>query len=315
MAIASLVIPVIAAALLSYLLCSNASAISKKVGLQDIPDERKTHKQATPLMGGIVLLVAFAPVVLGVILANADPVRVFSLSVWLAVIVGMTFVGILDDRHSLSPRIRLIFSFLIFGLAAYIAPIYNVWVLDFEFVEFRLGLGTRSVAILFTILCCVGLVNAINMADGKNGLVVGLCIGWLVLLALRAHASFYPIICVLLAVLVVLLIYNLKGRLFLGDGGAYGFAAAIGVLSIAVYNSPGTHAARAMAAEEIMLLFAVPVMDSVRLAYQRVRNGSSPMAADRNHFHHCLMDKYGWPQGLFIYWAISLSLGIFALLI
>jgi UDP-GlcNAc:undecaprenyl-phosphate/decaprenyl-phosphate GlcNAc-1-phosphate transferase len=297
---------VVAAALLTFALCQFAMQIGQKFNLLDVPDERKKHKKITPLMGGVVLLMAFVPTAIALVIGTAEPSHYSKLSIWLAAMAGMTVVGILGDRHSLSPRLRLILSFLIFGIAAYIEPIYNVRVLDFEHPAFTLGLGTRGIAIVFTVICCVGLINAVNMADGKNGLVIGLCIGWLALLSLRSPPMFLPLIAVLAAVLIVLLMFNLAGRLFLGDGGAYGLAAAMAILAIAIYNSPGVHATRALAANELMLLFAVPALDSCRLTYKRLRRGQSPMAADRDHFHHHLQDRLGWPTGLIAYWVAAL---------
>lgn len=280
--------------------------IASQFNLLDVPGDRKKHKHVTPLMGGVVILTAVVPAMLVLTTYVAPPNHIFKLLVWIGVLIGMTVVGIFDDRHSLSPRLRLLASFGLFGIAAYIEPIFNVRVLDFEYPPFSLGLGTREIAIAFTVLCCVGLVNAVNMADGKNGLVIGLCIGWLALLALRAPEFTYPFIGLLILVLIVLLMFNIQGKLFLGDGGAYGLATAIGVLAIAIYNSPGTHATRSMTAEELMLLFAIPVLDSFRLTYKRMKRGQSPMAADRDHLHHHLQDKLGWPKGLFIYWISAL---------
>jgi UDP-GlcNAc:undecaprenyl-phosphate/decaprenyl-phosphate GlcNAc-1-phosphate transferase len=297
---------IVAAAFVTLVLCRFAMPIATYFNLLDVPGDRKKHKHVTPLMGGVVILTSIVPAMLALIMCAAPPNHIFKLLVWTAVVVGMTIVGILDDRHSLSPRLRLVASFGLFGIAAYIEPIFNVRVLDFEYPPFSLGLGTRGFAIAFTVLCCVGLVNAINMADGKNGLVIGLCIGWLALLALRAPGFMIPFIGLLTLVLIVLLIFNWRGKLFLGDGGAYGLATALGILAISVYNSPGGYATRAMAAEEIMLLFAVPVVDSFRLSYKRIKRGQSPMAADRNHLHHHLQDRFGWPIGLIIYWAVAL---------
>lgn len=299
---------IVAAPLLAYLLCRLAMPIASQFNLLDVPGDRKKHKHVTPLMGGLVILAVIVPAMLALIAFATQPNHMFKLLVWTLAVVGMTIVGILDDRHSLSPRLRLIASFGIFGVAAYIEPIFNVRILDFEFPSFSLGLGTRGIAIAFTILCCVGLVNAVNMADGKNGLVIGLCIGWLALLAIRAPGLTLPFIGLLVVVLAVLLAFNLHGKLFLGDGGAYGLATAIGVLAISIYNSPGHHATRAMAAEEIMLLFAVPVLDSFRLTFKRMRRGQSPMAADRDHLHHHMQDRFGWPAGLFMYWLVAIGL-------
>lgn len=294
------------AAVVAFALCCYALAIGQRFGLLDVPGDRKKHTHTTPLMGGVVILAAIMPAAFAIIAFVAPEAHRDKLLVWSAIVAGMTVVGILDDRHSLSPRVRLLASFAIFGIAAYIEPTFNVRVLDFEYPSVSLGLGTRSIAIAFTILCCVGLVNAVNMADGKNGLVIGLCIGWLMLLATRAPNNMLPLISVLLAVLSILLAFNLRGKLFLGDGGAYGLGAAIGAIAIAIYNSPGPHATRAMAAEELMLLFAVPVFDSFRLTFKRLKRGQSPMAADRDHLHHHIQDRFGWPMGLLIYWALAL---------
>lgn len=301
---------IVAAVCVAFVLCRFAMPIAAQFNLLDVPGDRKRHKNVTPLMGGVVILAVIVPATLALIAFTTPSNHMFKLLVWTMSVVGMTIVGILDDRHSLSPRLRLVASFGIFGVAAYIEPIFNVRVLDFEYPPFSLGLGTRGIAIAFTVLCCVGLVNAVNMADGKNGLVIGLCVGWLSLLALRAPSFMYPYIGLLTVVLIVLLIFNWQGKLFLGDGGAYGLASALGVLAISIYNSPGTHATRAMAAEEIMLLFAVPVLDSFRLTYKRIKRGQSPMAADRDHLHHHLQDRFGWPMGLIVYWLVALSLSL-----
>jgi UDP-GlcNAc:undecaprenyl-phosphate GlcNAc-1-phosphate transferase len=219
----------------------------------------------------------------------------------------MALVGLGDDRHSLSPRLRLIISFAVFAIAAFIDPTFNVRVLDFIYPPLSLGLGTWWLAIIFTVICCVGLLNAINMADGKNGLVLGLSLGWLAILSFRAVDTLLPLIGLLACVLVVLLVFNLKGKLFLGDGGAYAIATAIALLAIMVYNTPGTAMVRAVSADELVVLFAVPVGDSFRLTYKRWRQGRSPMSADRDHLHHHLQDKFGWPIGLLVYWLASLA--------
>jgi UDP-GlcNAc:undecaprenyl-phosphate/decaprenyl-phosphate GlcNAc-1-phosphate transferase len=299
----------ILSALITLLLCLNAKRVSAALGILDLPDERKLHSTATPLMGGVALQFGFLPIAAAILFLYLSSAWTIPILVWLACICAMTLVGIADDRQSLLARDRLLISFLVFGSAALVDPIFNVRILTFHFFGVELGLGTGWLAVLFTTVCCVGLVNAINMADGKNGLVIGLCLGWTILLALRAPLPLLPIIGSLIAVLLVLLFFNLRGRLFLGDGGAYGFASAIGLLAILTYNSPGSHFGRAISADELMLQFAVPVVDAFRLTVVRLRRGQSPMAADRDHFHHHLQDRFGWPGGLIIYWLVAILPG------
>lgn len=290
----------------AMLLCVNAASLSNWLRLVDIPGDRKIHRVATPLMGGLVLFLAFIPSAIISVLLFSSERWVPSLLIWLGSIGVMALVGIADDRHSLSPRVRLLIAFAVFVAAAGFDPTFNVRVLDFEYPRLSLGLGTWWLAIIFTMICCVGLVNAVNMADGKNGLVISLCMGWLALLATRAPLALLPVMLLLAIALAVLLGFNIRGKLFLGDGGAYGLATAIGLLSIMIYNSAGPHTVRAISADELMALFAIPVVDSFRLTYVRLRQGRSPMSADRNHLHHHLQDRFGWPRGLVVYLLMAL---------
>jgi UDP-GlcNAc:undecaprenyl-phosphate GlcNAc-1-phosphate transferase len=291
---------------LTYALSIRAEKLGRSLGLMDVPNARKRHAKPTPLLGGLALVLVFLPMALAV----AGHINGGDFSrpglVWVLSVAGMALVGMMDDRQAISPRMRLLASAAIFALAAYFSPTFSVGVLDFEFPDLVIGLGNSGLAIAFTVLCCVGLVNAVNMADGKNALVIGLCLGWLFLLTPRAPIAIIPYIGLLVASLAVLLAFNKDGRLFLGDGGTYGLATALALLTIAIYNSPGEHGTRAISADEIMMLFAVPVLDAFRLSWKRVRRGQSPMAPDRDHLHHHLQDHFGWPLGLFIYWLVAL---------
>jgi UDP-GlcNAc:undecaprenyl-phosphate GlcNAc-1-phosphate transferase len=297
-----------AGVLMAILLCFNAQRICISLDLMDIPAGRKKHAAPTPLMGGVVLLGAFVPVALICIVAFASERWLGSLLIWVGCVSVMALVGLGDDRHSLSPRLRLVISFAVFAAAAAVDPTFNVRVLDFNIPPLTLGLGTWWLAVIFTVICCVGLLNAVNMADGKNGLVLGLSLGWVAILATRAVGPLLPFIGLFSAILMVLFVFNMRGKLFLGDGGAYAIATAIGLLAIMIYNTPGTEALRAISADELVLLFVVPVADSFRLSYKRLRQGRSPMSADRDHLHHHLQDRFGWPAGLLAYWVLSMVL-------
>ncbi len=251
---------VLAASVIATLvICFCAKRLCGFFNLMDVPSGRKQHKAATPLVGGIALLAVFVPASILCIVSMASDRWLSSLLIWVLCVAVMAIVGLADDRHSLSPRLRLFMSFLVFALAALADPTFNVRVLDFALPKLSLGLGTWWLAVIFTVICCVGLLNAINMADGKNGLVLGLSLGWLTILSVRAAEPLLPLIVLLACVLSVLFAFNLKGSLFLGDGGAYAIATAISLLAIMVYNTPGTEMLRAVSADELVILNAVPV--------------------------------------------------------
>ena len=288
------------------LLTRYAWPVCARLGLIDLPDARKQHARATPLLGGPALITIMLPLALLATWLSplSGDIALLHLA---ATTAGVALVGILDDRRPLSARMRVGLAFLLFGGLALFNNAFLVRRLVFPFLGFQFGLYYEWVALLFTVVCCVGLVNAVNMADGKNGLVLGLCIGWLGLIMARSTAGDIPFMAVMLAGSISLLVMNLRGRLFLGDGGAYGLAAAIGLLTIRSYSSHLEDPSTGLSAEAVVLLFFVPVFDSFRLTFARLARGQSPMAGDRDHLHHHLQNRFGWPNGLYIYLLMALA--------
>ncbi len=85
-------------------------------------------------------------------------------------------------------------------------------------------------------MCLVALQNAVNMADGKNGLVIGLSLIWIAALAAYAPVQLTPILIVLAIGLRITMVFNLRNKLFLGDAGSYALSVVIGALTIYAYN-------------------------------------------------------------------------------
>ena len=296
----------LACAIATLALCYHARLVATKLKLLDVPGARKFHARATPLMGGLSLALIVVPINVILVLLLSPVAWQPTLLLWLGCVIIIALLGLADDRHSLSANGRLIISMLVFCGAAIIDPAFNIRALSFRYLDFGFGLTSDWFAVIFTTICCVGLVNAVNMADGKNGLVIGLCLGWLAFLSLSLPSVLLPLALIFIVSLIVLLLFNLNNLLFLGDGGSYGFSAAIALLTIFAYNGSGPEPAGNMSAEQIVLLFCVPVLDAFRLAYRRIRSGRSPMSPDRDHLHHHLQDRFGWPLGLVIYLILAM---------
>jgi UDP-GlcNAc:undecaprenyl-phosphate/decaprenyl-phosphate GlcNAc-1-phosphate transferase len=302
----SMIIVCLACMSATWLLCYVARPLTAKLGLLDVPGERKFHARATPLLGGLALTLIIVPINVALVVFTLPSSLQPTLLLWLGCVAIIATLGMADDRHSLSANGRIAVSMLVFAGAAIIHPAFKVRILTFEYLPIAFGLITDWFAVVFTTICCAGLVNAVNMADGKNGLVIGLCIGWLAFLSLSLPVILLPLSLIMIASLCVLLLFNLKGLLFLGDGGSYGFSAAIALLTILIYNGAGPVPAGTISAEQIILLFCVPILDAFRLVFKRMRNGRSPMSPDRDHLHHHLQDRFGWPAGLVIYLLIAM---------
>lgn len=306
-----IVLWVLGPALGTFILCQFASPLCGKLRLIDKPDSRKLHPVPTPLMGGLALLFVGLPALFLNLFANPAPENTNSLLLVLGLATAaMAIIGLADDRHDLTARDRLLTSFLVFLSVGVFDPRFVVRTLNFQTFGIEIGLINGPIALVCTMIFCVGFVNAVNMADGKNGLVTGLCLGWLTFLGTRAPASMLPPIVAFGSVVAILFLFNIRGRLFLGDGGAYGLATAIALITIATYNTPDVHSGRALYADEIVLLFAIPVFDAVRLVISRLSKGKSAMAADRDHLHHHLLARFGWPTGLVAYHFLALLIPI-----
>lgn len=290
------------ALIFSWLVGRNASRLGRAFGLLDFPDlsgGRKQHANVTPLVGGLAVALS---VLAGTALVyfGADNSRSVEahLAMFAFAVAGMYLIGLTDDRFALGPKIRLALAFLVLLLVVLYAPDFSLPFLRFSWsgnTWFLNNLGDG-----FVLLCLVGLLNAVNMADGKNGLVTGMCLIWGAVLLVHSPALLTPVLTATLVALAVVMAFNMRGRLFLGDGGSYALSGIFGLLAIYVYN----HEFAAFRADHVAALFAVPVFDTIRLMSVRAARGQSPFAGDRDHLHHHLALRWGWPRGLYVYLAL-----------
>ena len=282
--------------LVAFLVGHFAQPLGKALRLLDFPDivgGRKLHADITPLVGGLgvigaALLAIAALVVLQVPPASAATLLWFSITVF-----GMFVVGAADDRFGLTAPFRLAFGTALLLLAIAQVPDFQLNFLLFA-GQGQLVLMPGLIGVGFTLLCLVGLLNAVNMADGKNGLVIGQALIWAGVLMVRLPVEMLPLMVAIAAALAVLLYYNMRGRLFMGDGGSYGLSAMFGLLAIYAWNRGFAD----MHADDLALIFAVPVYDTLRLIVHRIAVGKTPFTAGRDHLHHYLYARWGWPRPL-----------------
>lgn len=299
------------AVLATWLVCLLSEDLGKRWKLMDNPGERKAHARPTPLAGGIALLVLIVPImpVIGM-LFQPDDVGNKALAIIAFATIVSALIGISDDRHSLSATVRLLMSVALFALAMWLDPRFLIERVWFSWSNTTYVLPTW-LSWLFTLTALVGFINAVNMADGKNGLVIGLSLCWAILLTAIGPSGLVIVMLPIVLMLCVLLIYNVQGRLFLGDGGAYGLAAFFGLVAVYVYNLGES----AISADLVTLFFAVPGIDMLRLFVWRILSGRSPTGSDRDHFHHHMLALFGWPKGLVVYLGMIIVPGCAATLL
>jgi len=150
---------------MTALMCLQANEIGNFLGVIDRPDGgRKHHARPTPLMGGLAVLIPF--LLLTMIYNNMLEGGSLALSAALVLTGGLTALGYLDDKFGLDAKLRLLAGIGLIGITILLDPSQQLQILDFGAVKvpFSAGMG-----LAFTILVVLGLINAVNMADGLNG--------------------------------------------------------------------------------------------------------------------------------------------------
>ena len=282
--------------------------------LYDVPDTapasgegsaeapRRVHTRPTPRLGGVAIVCGFFVA----LLFSAVPRGMGW--VYLASL-AMFFTGLTDDLRPLPAKLRL----LIQGGTAAVA----VWGADLGLrslhltAEMSLGIPA-PVGVLFGIFVIVGAINSVNMIDGLDGLAGGVVlIGTLLLSYLHfintgdLHLLLVLSLPVIGAILGFLKYNTHPASVFMGDGGSNWLGFMTGVLFLIVargkavgHDSSGALAlvdasrplfVKAIPLVSVILCLCVPIFDTAWVITSRLRDGISPMTADKRHFHHGLM--------------------------
>ncbi len=322
------------AAVASTILTPFVVRLAHHVGMIDDVGDRRMHEVPKPRIGGIAVFFGFAFAlfaVLGIALSHVhgffpvDPHESLreQLRDQLAAahnLVGLLFgsmlilgVGLWDDIMGMRPRykfaaqivvagISMIYGFLISGIQN---PITH------QYVDFPLWFSVPV-----TLLWYLGMLNAINFIDGLDGLLSGFtaisCIFLFAIAMTKDNPVVGLVVITLAGAALGFLPYNFNpARIILGDTGSlfigYVFA------TVAIMGTSKTAIAVGLIAPLVVL--ALPILDTAAAIYRRARSGKKITQADRGHFHHQLIFRYGLNvrQAVLLIYAICIVLGAVAL--
>ncbi len=278
----------------TFAVCVKARSLGEWLKVVAYPDGlRRRHEMETPQIGGVAILTAVTIWLTGVLLLGGGGVERQLLSALLFCAVGVGLVGFTDDQRHISPMSRIALLGVFCGIGATINPGLITQTLHWASFDPQ-HISTWAYCGL-TGLAVVGLINAVNMADGQDGIVGSMFVVWSICLMLITDDASQHLAGLLLGASLVFLAFNLSRRLFLGDCGTYGVTFVFAMLAIAA------HAKGQVQIETVVVWFFIPVMDCLRLIISRPLRGRSPLNGDRDHFHHRLEDKVGKKLGLSAY--------------
>lgn len=270
-------------------------------GFVDIPAARKAHLAATPLLGGIAILIGAVAAVFVVYRGRpADTV----LGVMLATTV-VALVGLWDDYRPLPAWAKL-------G-----GQMAGVTILILFGIQVQLPIAA-PLNILLTFLWILGITNAINFLDNMDGLSAGISAviaGFILFLGLVNDQFLVAALsAALLGACLGFLRYNFPpAQIFMGDVGSLFLGFLLAVLGLQLRFPDNSAFVTWMVP---VFLFGLPIFDMSLVVVSRLRRGLSPATAGKDHISHRLV-KLGFNprESVLILYLVSGILGMMALFV
>ena len=243
---------------------------------------QSAHKNPTPRIGGLAILIGFA-----IASCFVDPAFTQT-ALFLQVAMLPVFIGGIgeDTGFNITPSLRLVLSFV----SAFVAGLLlDQWVSRIGIPGLDLIVSMTLTAAIVTIIIAGGFSHAFNLIDGLNGLALGVAIMMATSLAIIGYLKADDLILSLASILAAsclgLLLFNFPfGKLFLGDAGAYSIGHILMWLAVMLINRHADIAPFAL-----LLIFFWPIADMLLSIYRRTRAGKPISAPDRLHFHQLVM--------------------------
>ena len=250
----------------------------------DRPDERKVHTQAVSRLGGLAMIGGLAvPLAIFVELDRTLLSFLFG-----AVVVAA--VGFADDVFHISPKLKFL------GEAVAAAVFVGMSGAQLFTLGDFLGIGevrTGFLAPAVTVFCMVGVMNALNLSDGLDGLAGGISAIACVFLGSFAYwrgdwLSLSILTALLGAVFGFLRHNTYPANSFMGDTGSLllGYALSAAAVMLVQYHGSGI----ALSPVTVAGVLALPIVDTLLVMLRRLRHGENPFLPDRTHLHHRLME-------------------------
>lgn len=199
----------------------------------------------------------------------------------------IVLVGLIDDQIDLSPWYKLLGQ----SLAAILAAI---GLSSLHLISLGITVYLGSAQRVLTFLWVIGLMNAVNLIDGLDGLAIATLFPPLTVLIIIASLPGSSVGAILVAATLGALVgfypFNRhRGRLLLGDTGAELLGYLLAILTLMILN----RGPKGWSILPALSLVAVPLSDTVFAVVRRIIRGQSIFQGDKRHIHHRLAVRFG----------------------
>jgi UDP-GlcNAc:undecaprenyl-phosphate GlcNAc-1-phosphate transferase len=253
---------------------------------------RKMHQHPVPRLGGVAIVGGFFAPLGALLVVDSTVGRSFreqNSLVWglFAGGLAIALLGLYDDFRGANARkkfvVQLAVACALYALGFRIQAIAN---------PFGLDLALGPLALPFTCLWLVGVINAMNLIDGLDGLAGGVAFFAVATNFILALARGDTLMCLFMAALggavLGFLIFNFNpASIFMGDTGSMFLGFVLASVSMKTSQKSGT----AVALLVPVIALGLPIMDTLLAMIRRTLFGRPVFAADKEHIHHRLMSR------------------------
>lgn len=262
--------------LLSFSLTYLLIVFKDKINLYAYPNHRTMHDVITPNSGGIAIFISF---IAGLLILQIDISLPIILSMFLIFLVGLY-----DDYFGATLKQKILLLFIIANILFFNdIYIYNLG----TFMGNEITMNSFF-AYIFLIFAIIGFVNSFNLIDGIDGLasVVGIIIlASFLYIGIKFSDQFLIYLSAIYIVSILGFLYFnwFPANIFMGDNGSLSLGLIISIVAIHSINMGY------ITTVTVMMLAALPVMDTFIVMTRRILSGKSPFSADKQHIHHILL--------------------------
>mgnify|MGYP000965613140 FL=1 len=285
------------ATVLAVILTGVCRVLAPRLGLLDVPlhEAHKSHRQPTPVAGGIAMCLAwlatlFGGIAIGCLGKDLLPAEISHIlpgikAVWRnlllisAVAVGFTALGVWDDWRSMPAWRKFLLQFLLAAVSASWGP------------RLTLGLSSPVLGWVVTVFWTMTVINALNFFDNMDGLAGGtaaLACLFLVLVASIRGQHFVAMLGSAAggSALGFLAHNRPPAKIFMGDGGSHFLGYCLAVLAtLTTYYMPG-ESPTATPVLIPLLVLAIPLFDAAAVIVLRLRLHLPIYVGDNRHISH-----------------------------
>jgi UDP-GlcNAc:undecaprenyl-phosphate/decaprenyl-phosphate GlcNAc-1-phosphate transferase len=275
---------------IAYLVTGWLATSPTRLRRLDVPNERSSHTQPTPRLGGLGIVAAFVVILplLWVMLLPAATNWVAATKFGIALLsyVVIAAVGLVDDLRRIGPLAKYLGQLLAALIALWGGVIFIG--LELPFV----GTLTLSwgVGALLTVVWLTGFSNFFNFMDGVDGLAGGVGAIYSLALAVVCIGTGHRLLgagCLMLAAACLgFLAHNFApAKIFMGDVGSLFIGYVLAAFAAMTTNTPP----RPASFIAVLLIFSTFIYDAMFTLIRRWRRGEKLYLPHRTHLYQRLV--------------------------